>query len=81
MDDNCIEALILSPKEKERVLGTILATAVGTVFAFSEADCTPFPLCVFTGFIHPVGCELHFILMAAPGNRKVCCASSARKSF
>lgn len=79
MKSNWIEALILSPKEKERVLGTILDMAEGTVFAFSEVNGTPFPLCVFTGFVHPVGCELHFILMASPGNRKVCLTSSSRK--
>lgn len=36
---NWIETLILSPKEKKRVSGTVLAMAVGTVFAFSEVKC------------------------------------------
>lgn len=45
MKSNWIEALILSPKQKERVSGTLLAMAVGTVFAFSEVNCIPFPLC------------------------------------
>lgn len=81
MKSNWIEALILSPKQKERVSGTLLAMAVGTVFAFSEVNCIAFPLGVITGFVHPGGCELHFILMASPGNRKVCFTSSSRKSF
>ena len=62
-------------------MGTILAMAVGTVFAFSEVDCSSFPLCVITSFMHAVGCELRFIRMASPGTRKVSFTATSGKSF
>lgn len=75
------EAVILSPRGEGKGIGNYFSDGCGNCLLSQEVNCTPFAPCVITGFAHPAGCELHFILMVSPGNRKVCFTSSSRKSF